>query len=131
VLAHVIEHTDVRVVQSGDSLRFALEARATVRVGADFGRQDLDGDRAVEARIAGFVDLAHPTRADGGEDLIRAEANTNRERHGGPFPWLVRVARGQTGQIPGNYCSLAYSALAAFRIGTSESASFQSVRKSW
>ena len=35
-------------------------------------------------------------------------------------------------QLPAtNYCSLAYSAFASWRIGTSGSASFQSARKSW
>ena len=40
--------------------------RASVRVGADVGRQDLDGDRAIEARVAGLVDLPHAACADGG-----------------------------------------------------------------
>ena len=82
VLADVVERADVRVVQAGDGLRFALEAGAAVRVGADLGREDLDGDGAVEAGVAGLVDLAHAAGADGGEDLVRAEAGTRREGHG-------------------------------------------------
>ena len=36
--------------------------------------QDLDRDRAIEPRVARLVDLAHAARAEGGEDLVRAEA---------------------------------------------------------
>ena len=45
-------------------------------------RQDLDGDGAVQTGIAGLVDLAHPARAEGGLDLIRAERRARREWHG-------------------------------------------------
>ena len=37
-------------------------------------RQDLDRDRAIQTRIDGFVDLAHPARAEQGGDFIWAEA---------------------------------------------------------
>jgi hypothetical protein len=33
--------------------------------------QNLDGDNSIEARITGFVNLAHSTRADSGEDFVR------------------------------------------------------------
>ena len=44
--------------------------------------QDLDGDGAVEAGVAGFVDLAHAARAEGDVDLVGAERGAWRERHG-------------------------------------------------
>jgi len=37
------------------------------------GRQNLDGDRAVEACVSGAINLSHSTRADGGQDFIRTE----------------------------------------------------------
>ena len=40
--------------------------------------QDLDSHRAVEAGVAGFVDLAHAASPEGGDDLIR----TKPERRG-------------------------------------------------
>jgi hypothetical protein len=49
----------MRVIERGDGARFALEAVAVPR------RQLLDGDDAIEARVAGLVDLAHPARAEG------------------------------------------------------------------
>ena len=39
------------------------------------------GDRAVEAGVAGLVDLPHPARPEGGHDLIRPETRTRREGH--------------------------------------------------
>ena len=33
-------------------------------------RQNFDGDDAVQARVAGAVHLAHPARANGGEDFV-------------------------------------------------------------
>ena len=35
--------------------------------------EDLDGDGAVQAGVAGLVDLTHAARADEREDLVRAE----------------------------------------------------------
>jgi hypothetical protein len=43
--------------------------------------QDLDGDVAIEPRIAGAVDLAHAAGADEPDDLVRPETVTCRERH--------------------------------------------------
>jgi hypothetical protein len=81
MLAHVIQRADVRVIQSGDGFRFSLKPRTALRVGADVGREELDGNAAVEARVAGLVYLAHAARADGGLDLVRAEAGAGQERH--------------------------------------------------
>jgi hypothetical protein len=44
--------------------------------------KDLDRNIAAEARIVGEVDLAHPSGAQQGPDLIRPEAGLGRERHG-------------------------------------------------
>ena len=72
---------DVRVVERGDGLRFALEAGAALGVAGGAGGQHLDGDVAAQARVAGAVDLAHPAGADGGEDLVGAEAGARLESH--------------------------------------------------
>ena len=65
----VVDGHDVGVGQRGDGLGFALEAGQAVGVFGDLGRQDLDGDDAVEC-VAGLVDLAHASGADGLEDLV-------------------------------------------------------------
>jgi len=46
------------VIQRGERLRLALEARSDVRLTGDVRRQDLDGDRALQARVARAVDFA-------------------------------------------------------------------------
>ena len=51
--ADVVERADVRVVQRGDRAGLALEAFADVGIAGERGREDLDGDRAIEARVAG------------------------------------------------------------------------------
>ena len=54
-----VDGGDVRVVQRGEELRFALEARDALRVGANGVRQRLDGDVAPELGVPGAVHLAH------------------------------------------------------------------------
>ena len=54
-------------------------------------RKDFDGDRAIQARIAGFVNLALPTRADGGKDFVRAEFRACSEDHGLAFQFKMSV----------------------------------------
>src|SRR3972149_2162566 len=49
-----------------------------------FGKT-FDRDVAPELGVPGPVDLAHATRTDGGEDLIRTQLRAGSERHGRPF----------------------------------------------
>ena len=67
--------------QRGDGLRLALEPRAAIGIAGEDGGQDLDGDVALEPRVARPVDLAHAARADRRDDLVRAESGAG--RHGG------------------------------------------------
>ena len=52
----------------------------------DLGAQPamVDGSQAVEAGIAGFVDLAHVASPEGGNDLIRTKPNAGGERDDPP-----------------------------------------------
>jgi hypothetical protein len=52
----------VRVRELRDRLRLALETLARLG-GGEVVREDLDGDGALEARVASAVDLPHPARA--------------------------------------------------------------------
>ena len=63
LMAHVVQRADVWMIQRGDGMGLAVKAFAELWVTRELRRQDLDRDRAVEARIAGFVDLAHPATA--------------------------------------------------------------------
>ncbi len=77
----VVERADVRMRDLRDRLRLALEALAQLRVRREVRRQDLDRDRALEARVPRLVDLAHPTGADRRQDLVGTELGSRRERH--------------------------------------------------
>ena len=69
----VVQLTDVRMVQGRDRPRFVFESPQAIRVIGDRRREHLDGDRAIEPRVAGFVDLAHPACAKERDDFVRAE----------------------------------------------------------
>ncbi len=71
--ADVVDRADVRVVEGRDALRLALEARAELRVGREQRRQQLERHVAIEPRVAGAVDLAHPARAERSHDLVGAQ----------------------------------------------------------
>ncbi len=79
LLADVVERADVRMVELRDRAGFAVEPLAELRISGEGFGQDLDGDDAIEARVAGLVDLAHAAGAEGGEDLVRAEARARRD----------------------------------------------------
>ena len=78
--ADIMDGADVRVVQAGEGLGLALEPLSQVRIGRDMLRKHLDGNRAIEPRVTRLVDLAHPARADLGDDLIGSEAGAGSQR---------------------------------------------------
>src|SRR5262245_15103282 len=93
---------NVRMIERGEDTRFALEARQTIGMGRERGRQDLDGDVAPESRIARAVDLAHAAGADWLEDLIgteppshqcRAARNARQSSGGGDRPASEQAVR--------------------------------------
>ena len=77
--------------ERGDGLGLALESGERFGVAGELVGQDLDRDVALQPRVARPVDLAHPARAERGEDLVGAEAGTGRQGHSahivpGAFP---------------------------------------------
>ena len=63
------------MVQGGEDFCLALESRESLgHHTGERSRQHLDGDLALQVGVRGTVDLAHPPGAEGGEDLVRAEA---------------------------------------------------------
>jgi hypothetical protein len=94
------DRDDVRVVQSGQDLRFPLEAGEAIGIVGEGIRQNLDRHVAIEFRISGLVDFAHAAGAEGGEDFVRTEASAGSERQGvrdykgwtAAQTWLLTVA---------------------------------------
>jgi hypothetical protein len=80
-IADVVKGADVRMLEGGDRAGFALEAVSRLGGLGDIRGQHLDGDVAIEPRVARLVDLAHAARADRGDDLVRSQACTSRECH--------------------------------------------------
>ena len=55
--------------------RFGNETPQAVRVGISSLVEDLERDFAMEPRIPGAIDLAHPSAAEWGADFIRRESS--------------------------------------------------------
>ena len=49
-----------------------------------FGK-DFDGNFTPELAVEGAVDFSHPTRTNGGEDLISTQLSVGSQWHGRPF----------------------------------------------
>jgi hypothetical protein len=82
VLVEAVDRADVRVVQRGEQLRFALETREAIAVPRERARQRFDGHVAAELGVARAVDLAHAARAKRTGDFVGAETGAGHQRHG-------------------------------------------------
>ena len=80
-LLQPVDGADVGMVQRGEHLGLPLEARQPAGVLRERLGQYLEGHVPVELRVASLIDLAHPTFADFGGDLIRAERGAGFEWH--------------------------------------------------
>ena len=69
------------MAQCGNCIGLALAPPLQLRIRRDMLGQHLDGDGAIQASVAGFVDLAHAPCAEGGFDLIGAESGAGFQRH--------------------------------------------------
>jgi hypothetical protein len=70
------------MVQRGEDLRLAAEAREALLIVRERDRQHLDRDVAVESRVARAEHLAHAARADRREDVVWSEPCAWRKHHG-------------------------------------------------
>jgi hypothetical protein len=73
------------MIERGNRLSLAVEAVTELPITREVWGKDFDRDGALKPRVAALVDLAHPARADRGEDFVRTEASAGVERHG---EWL-------------------------------------------
>ncbi len=79
VMAHFVEGTDARMRESRDSAGFVRKAHPGSRIDRGVRRQHLDRDVAIQPRVTGPIDLAHPSSSDETLDLEDAEAHSRRE----------------------------------------------------
>ena len=85
VLRELEDGEDVRMRELRDAHRLALEPRERAGIRRELRGEDLDGDVAIEPRIARAIDLAHAARADGGDDLVVPEAGAGVSAIAQPF----------------------------------------------
>ena len=72
--AKLVDGENVRMIEIGDGPGLADKALHPLRIGSDFGRQQFDGNRAIQlARILREIHLAHPTRTDVRTDFVTPE----------------------------------------------------------
>ena len=100
VAPDLVDRQNVGVIERGGGARLELESPEAVRVRGDLGPQHLDRDDAVEARIAGFVNLAHPAGADRGQNLVGTEAGWGKMWHGAPLLYGPEQAGPPGGILP-------------------------------
>src|SRR5262249_25595136 len=72
---------DVLVIQRGEDLSFAFEAREAVGVNRELGRENLQRDIAIELCVACAIHLAHPAAPKGGKDFERAQSRAGCKGH--------------------------------------------------
>lgn len=69
------------MVERGQHLRFALEARESLRICRECLGQELQGYVASKFRVACAIELAHPARSEQADYFVRAETSTRADRH--------------------------------------------------
>jgi hypothetical protein len=70
------------MVERGEHLRLAFEARKPVGIERVALRQDLQRDVAIELRVTRAIHLAHPARTNRRKYFVRAEAGAEGNSHG-------------------------------------------------
>ena len=70
LLANVVNGTDVGMIQGGRGLCLATEAAEGLRIARDFVRQELQGDKTVQARVLGLVHHAHAAATEFLKDAV-------------------------------------------------------------
>ena len=80
MLADFVDGADIGMVQRGSSLCFTVEtARVLVGLARTSSGQELQSNEAVELRVLGFVDNAHPAAAEFFEDAVVRDGLPNQE----------------------------------------------------
>ena len=76
-LLDAVDLCDVRMVQTGEHLRFTLEPGQSIRICRKRLGQGLERHLPVQLRIGGLIDLAHAPLADEGGDVVVPEAGAD------------------------------------------------------
>jgi len=77
LLANVVDGANVGMIEGRGSLGFAPKASESMRIASDIGREEFQGDAAVEADVLGLIDHAHSAAAEFFEDEVMRDGKTN------------------------------------------------------
>ena len=72
LMADVVEHANVGMIEAGNGFGFAFETLLLHGIGRKMRGKNLDGDSAVEAGVARAIDFSHAASAEWREDFVRA-----------------------------------------------------------
>ena len=77
LLADVVNGANIRMIQRGCGLRFALETGKSLRVASNFLRQEFERDEAMKPGVFRFVNDAHPAAAQFFDDAVVGNRASN------------------------------------------------------
>ena len=83
-LVDAVDRADVRMVQRGEDLRFAAEARETIGIVDETVRKDLQRDVATEFGVARAIHVPHAAGSERRNDFMRPEAGAGGQGHEAP-----------------------------------------------
>jgi hypothetical protein len=69
------------MIQRRKRMRLAREPREALRIVRQLLGKNLEGNLAVQLRVAGAIHLAHASRTDEGNDFVGAEPGARLEGH--------------------------------------------------
>jgi hypothetical protein len=70
-----------RVIERSEHLGFAFKAHEAIKIRCRPFGQDFEGDLPIQLRVARPIHLAHASGPEAGEDLVRADASSDRKGH--------------------------------------------------
>ena len=70
---NIVQRANMGMIQARDDARLTFETLAPCGIVCEMLGEDFDRNGAIEARILGFVDLAHPAGAEWRQALVRTE----------------------------------------------------------
>jgi hypothetical protein len=79
-----VQGRDAGMVEGGEDARLLPQASEPLGLARELVGQRLEGDLAMQFRVAGAVDLAHAPGAEPGHDLVGAYARSGRQHDGPP-----------------------------------------------
>ena len=80
LVADIVQHADVGMIQTGYGFGFSLESLSAPGIRREL-QQNLDGDGALQPRVSRTVDLTHPAHTERRRDFIRPKLLTWSQSH--------------------------------------------------